>query len=182
MKGPHYNTCLEGILATMGENGERSIEWDFTRERKRLHTLYKGDLGTKNTLQRVWETRIRDLEEKGWTMAFTNGSGLNYKAAGGFCSNPNRTDKEHQLETSRNKYLRTKSTHFNGELEGIALALEQHTHTGTNLLAILTDFKPAIRVLEKLDSGTEAPRSAIEARIHQVLGTRENNRQDTYIA
>ena len=182
VKGPHYNTCLEEILAAMGENGERRIEWDFTRERKQLHTLYKGDLGTKDTLQVVWEMRIRDLEEEGWTTAFTDGSGLNHKAAGGFCSNPNRTDKERQPETSGSKYLGTKSTHFDGELEGIALALEQHTHTGTNLLAILTDSKPAIRVLEKLDSGTEAPRSAIEARIHQVLGTLENNRQDTYIA
>ena len=88
------------------------------------------------------------------------------------------------------KYLGIKSTHFDGELEGIALALEKHTHThshphshtSTNLLAILTDSKPAIRVLEKLDSGTEGPRSVIEARIQHTLDIRKNNNQDTYIA
>ena len=94
VKGPHYNMCLEGILAVMGENGERSIEWDFTRKRKQIHTLYKGDLRTKDTLQVVWQTRIRDLEEEGWTTTFTDGSGLNHKVAGGFCSNLSRTDKE----------------------------------------------------------------------------------------
>ena len=45
----------------------------------------------------VWEMRVRDLEEEGWTTAFTDGSGLNDKAVGGFCSIPNRTDKERQL-------------------------------------------------------------------------------------
>ena len=34
VKKPHYNTCLEGILASMGENGERTITWDFHRGRK----------------------------------------------------------------------------------------------------------------------------------------------------
>ena len=111
-----------------------------------------------------------------WTTAFTD------KSEGGFCSNPNRTDKERQPELLGSEYLGTKSTHFDRELEGIALALEKHTHTGTYLLAILTDSKPAIRVLEKLDSGTEAPRLAIEARIQHTLEVWENNRQETYIA
>ena len=182
VKGTHYNIRLEEILAAIGENGERQITWDFTRERKQLHTLQQGDLGTKDTPQVVWEMRVRDLEEEGWTTAFTDGSGLKDKAAGGFCSNPNRTDKERQPELSGSGYLGTKATHFDGELEGIALALEKHTHTGTNLLAMLTDSKPAIRVLEKLDSGTEAPRSAIEARIQRSLEIRENNRQETYLA
>ena len=39
VKGPHFNTCLEEILAATGENGERQIEWDFTRKRKKIHTL-----------------------------------------------------------------------------------------------------------------------------------------------
>ena len=43
---------------------------------------------------------MRDLEEEGWTTAFTDGSGLNDKAVGGFCSNPNRTYKEKQPELS----------------------------------------------------------------------------------
>ena len=78
------------------------------------------------------------------------------------------------------KYLGTKSTHFDGELEGIALALEKHATT--HMLAILSDSKPAIRVLEKLDSGTEAPRSIIEARIHRSLESREHDKLDTYVA
>ena len=93
---------------------------------------------------------------------------------------PKQTDKQRQPELSGSEYLGTKATHFDGELEGIALALEKHSDT--LMVAILTDSKPAIRVLEKLDSGSEAPRSAIEARIQHTLETRENNKQDTYIA
>ena len=76
----------------MGENGERQIEWDFTRERKRIHTIQRGDLGTKDTIQVVWEMKVRELEEEGWTTAFTDGSGLNDKGARSFCPNPNRLD------------------------------------------------------------------------------------------
>ena len=182
VKKPHYNTCLENILAATGENGERQIGWDFPREKKKIHTLYRGDLGTKDTLQVVWEMRVRELEEEGWTTAFTDGSGLNDKAAGGFCSNPSRLDKERQPEMQGSGYLGTKATHFDGELEGIALALEKHTDADTHLLAIMTDSKPAIRTLEKLDSGAEAPRSAIEARIQRTLEIRKDRNADTYIA
>ena len=31
-KSPHYNSCLEEILAAMGENGEREIPWNFDRD------------------------------------------------------------------------------------------------------------------------------------------------------
>ena len=34
VKKPHYNTCLEEILASTGENGEREIMWDFYRGKK----------------------------------------------------------------------------------------------------------------------------------------------------
>ena len=44
-----------------------------------------------------------------------------------------------------------------------------YTDADTHLLAIMTDSKPAIRTLEKLDSGAEAPHSAIEARIQKTL-------------
>ena len=125
---------------------------------------------------------MRELEEEGWTTAFTDGSGLNDKAAGGFCSNPSRLDKERQPDLEGSGYLGPKSTHFDGELEGIALALEKHTDADTHLLAILTDSKPAIRTLKKLDSGAEAPGSGTEARIQKTLETRENNKQETYLA
>ena len=114
--------------------------------------------------------------------AFTDGYGLDYKAAGGFCSKPNRQDKDSQPELMGSEYLGTKSTHIDGELEGIALALEGHTKKGTNTVALLSDCKPAIRTVEKLDREEEAPRSHIEARILHTLETRENNRQETYIA
>ena len=103
------------------------------------------------TLKVVWEMRIRDLEDEGWSTAFTDGSGLNLKAASGFCSNPNNTS----VKPPGSKYLGTRSTHFNGELEGIALALENHTEN--LMLAIPTDSKPAIQVLEKLNLGKEGP-------------------------
>ena len=71
-------------------------------------------------------------------------------------------------------------THFDAEPEGIALALEGQINT--NMVAMLSDCIPAIRVVAKLDSGTEAPRSSIEARIQHGLETQENKVQETYIA
>ena len=104
VKPPHYRTCLEDILAAMGENGERQIDWHFPREGKANHTIQRGDLGTKDTIQIVWEMRIRDPEEEGWTTAFTDGSGLNDKAAGGFCANPKRLDTVRQPDLSGSGY------------------------------------------------------------------------------
>ena len=135
-----------------------------------------GDLGTKDTPRVVWEMSIRELEE-GWTTAFTDGSGIDDKAAGGFCSNPNRLDKDRQPDLSGGQYLGIKVTHFDGELAGIALALEGHNDTNT--VTLLSDCKPAIRVVEKIDSGTVAPRSSIEARIQLALETRKARLQDT---
>ena len=174
---PHYNTSLEEILALTGENGEREIEWG-----KKVQNLQHRDpeLGTKGTPRIVWELRIRKLEEEeGWTTAFTDGSGLDNKAAGGFCSNPTRP--AHQPNLSGERYLGIRATHIEGELEVIALALEAHNEKNTAMLAILSDCRPAIRVTEKLDSGTEGPRSSIEARIQSDLETRENKQQETYI-
>ena len=109
---------------------------------------------------------VRDLEEEGWTMTFTDGSGLGSKAAGIFCSNPNRLDKDRQPDRSGDQYLGIKVTHFDGEL-----ALEGHNDTNMDTVALLSDYKPAIRVVEKVDSRTEAPRPAIEARIQLALET-----------
>ena len=104
------------------------------------------------------------------------------QAAGGFCSNPNRQDKDRQPEVMGSEYLGGKSTHIDGELEGIALALEKHTEKGTNMVALLSDCKTAIRTVEKLDRGEEAPLSHIEARILNALETREHYLQETYMA
>ena len=46
----------------MGENGERDIESGFPRERDRVHAVHFADLGTKNSLQILWEMKIRQLE------------------------------------------------------------------------------------------------------------------------
>ena len=184
VRKPHYNTCLEEILASTGENGEREIVWDFHRGTKQIRNLEHRDpeLGTKDTPRIVWEMRIRDLEEdEGWTTAFTDGSGLNNKAAGGFCSNPNKPPRtlDPIPDLSGKKYLGTRATHIDGELEGIALALEAHEQTG--MLAILSDCRPAIRTTENLDSGTQVPRSHIEARIQEALETRGNQQLETMI-
>ena len=42
------------------------------------HPPTSRDLGSKDTLQ-VVEMRVRELEEEGWTTAFTDKSGLNIK-------------------------------------------------------------------------------------------------------
>ena len=44
------------------------------------HAAHFADLGTKNTFRIMWGLRIRELEEEGWTTAFTDGSGLDSKA------------------------------------------------------------------------------------------------------
>ena len=117
------------------------------------------ELGTKDTLKVIWDLRIRELEEEGWTTCYTDGSGLENKAAGAY------TRSSHtglHKERSGSEYLGTRATHHDGELTGIAQALEESRDV--NLLAILTDSKPAISTIKKLDSGTAPPRSEIEAR------------------
>src|SRR5258706_6870555 len=170
----------------MGANGEREITWEFHRGRKLIHNLQHRDpeLGTKDTPQLVWELRIRELEEEeGWTTVFPDGSGLDNKAAGAFCPNPTRPDKERNPEDlSGDKYLGTRATHIDGELEGIALALETHNEKRTGMLAILSDCRPAIRTVEKLDAGLEGPRSHIEARIQKALESRETQHLETHIS
>ena len=97
---------LEEILASMGENGEREITWNFRRGRDKIHAIHSAELGTKDTLRIVWEMRIRELEE-GWTTTFTEGCGLDNQASGSFCSNPNRLNKA--LDRSGNQFLGIKS-------------------------------------------------------------------------
>ena len=135
------------------------------------------ELGTKDTLKVVWDLRIRELEEEGWTTCYTDGSGLENKASGAF-TRSNHTGLH--KERSGSKYLGTRATHFDGELNGIAQALEESREV--NLLTILTDSKPAISTIRKLDSGTVPPRSEIEARILDELCRRSHNRLDTGLA
>ena len=68
-------------------------------------------MGTRETPRIVWEMRIRELKQ-GWATAFTDGSCLDDKAAGGFCGNPNRLDKD----LSGIQYLEIQATHFDGDL------------------------------------------------------------------
>ena len=49
------------------------------------------------------------------------------------------------------------------------------------MVALLSDCKPVIRMVEKIDLGI-APQSAIEARIQLALETRKEGLQDTYLA
>ena len=50
------------------------------------------------------------------------------------------------------------------------------------MLAILTDSKPAISTVKKLDSGAAPPWSEIEARLLKELCKRTGNNQDTCVA
>ena len=118
-----YNTCLEEILATMGENGERKIPWDFDREIHTPQALTEiEELGTGDTDKVVWDLRIRnELEEEGWTICYSDGSGLEDKAAGAY------TRKSYlgfHKEKTGSEYLGTRATHYDGGLSGIAQALE----------------------------------------------------------
>ena len=76
------------------------------------------------------------------------------------------------------EYLGIKATHYDGELNGITQALEEAREV--NMLAILTDSKPAISALRKLDNGADPQRSEIEARILKELCGRED--KDTCVA
>ena len=164
-------------VAAMGENGEREIVWNFSRDTRTPRAISMLELGTKDTLKVVWDLRIRELEEEGWTTCYTDGSGLENKAAGSF------TRSSHtglHGERTGSKYLGTRATHYDGELDGIAQALEESREV--NLLAILTDSKPAISTIRKLDSGTVPPRSEIEARILSELCRRSHDHLDTSLA
>ena len=55
----------------------------------RDHTPYSLEIWAscnKDTPKVVWELWIRDLEGEGWNIAFSDGSGLDGKAAGGYYS------------------------------------------------------------------------------------------------
>ena len=79
--------------------------------------------------------------------------------------------------TTGSRYLGTRATHYDGELSGIAQALGESREV--NMLVILTDSKPAISTIKKLDSGTAPPRSEIEAQILNELCRRSQNQLDT---
>ena len=133
----------------MGENGERKITWDFNRDVQSPQAITEIDLGTKDTLKAVWDLHIwNELEEEGWTTSYTDGSGLEDKASGAFTRNSYTGFHE---EKTGSRYLGTRATHYDGELSGIAQALEESREV--NLLAILTDSKPAISTTKKLDKG-----------------------------
>ena len=74
----------------------------------------------------------------------------------------------------------TRATHYDGELSGIAQALEELREV--SMLAILTDSKPAISTLRKLDTGAAPPRSEIEARILKEICSRFHEKDDTCVA
>ena len=111
VKKPHYNTCLEEILSSIGENGERKISWDFNRKTRAPQALTKiEELGTKDTDKVVWELRIqKELEEEGWTVCYSDGSGLDDKAAGAYTRKC--FSGLHEKKTGSN-YLGTRATHY----------------------------------------------------------------------
>ena len=58
-----YNTSLEEILATTGENGEKRITWDFERVPEKDRVPGK-ELGTGETPKTAWELRERSWKTK----------------------------------------------------------------------------------------------------------------------
>ena len=57
---------LEEILAAMGENGERRIDWNFDPTPCTPPVIVESELGTGETPKVAWELRIRrELEEEG---------------------------------------------------------------------------------------------------------------------
>ena len=85
----------------------------------------------------------------------------------------------HEKKTG-SEYLGIKANHYDGELSGIAQALEETREV--QMLAILTDSKPAISTLRKLDNGAAPPRPEIEARILNELCRRSDTNKDTFVA
>ena len=107
----------------------------------------------------IWELRIRkELEVEGWTICYTDGSGLDDKASGAYTLKSGLHE-----EKVGSEYLGTRATHYDGELSGIAQALEGAREA--SMLTILTDSKQAVSTLRKLDQRRAPPRSEIEARI-----------------
>ena len=113
---------LEEILATMGENGERKIEWNFHQTPYTPQALVEKELGTGETPKVAWELRIRELEEEGWTTCYTDGSGLEIKAEGAYTQKCHLGFHEDKPDS---EYLVTRATHYDGELSCIAQGLEE---------------------------------------------------------
>ena len=76
------------------------------------------------------------------------------------------------------EYLGKKATHYDRDLAGIAQVMEEAREV--NMLAILTDRKPGISTLRKLDRGLTPPRSKIETREMEELCRRID--KDTCVA
>ena len=68
----------------------------------------------------------------------------------------------------------TRATYYDSKLNGISNALEGAREV--NILAILTDSKPAISAITKLDKRLVPPRSEIEARILEELCKRADSK------
>ena len=79
---------------------------------------------------------------------------------------------------SGSEYLSKKATQYDGELAGLAQAMEEVREV--NMLAILTDSKPGILTLRKLDRGLTLPCLEIKARVLKELCIRID--KDTYVA
>ena len=173
-QGPH--TTTSAWRRFLASNGEREIEWDFHRGRKQTHNIQSKELETKDTPRSP--DSMRDEDKR------AGRGGVDYRFYRWI--RPEWRGSRRILEQARQRQTTRpvggqlpgiKATHYDGEFEGIALALERHTDVDTNMVALLSDCKPAIWVVEKLDSGAEAPRSSIEARIQHALETRENKYQ-----
>ena len=81
--------------------------------------------------------RIRDLEEEGWNVTFTDGFGLDGKAARRYFFKTSTGASAGSRTSTGSLYVGTRATRFHGELAGIALFLEDQNDAG--MLAILSD-------------------------------------------
>ena len=129
-----YSTSLEEILASMGENGDRRVTWEFDQSLRALRALVEKELGTGDISRIIWELRIwRELEDEGWTDAIPTGRAWKTQRRGsahlGF----------HEDRT-KSEYLGTRATNNDGKLSGIAQALE-----GAREVSMLAIRGPGLR-------------------------------------
>ena len=107
---------------------------------------------------------LSTLLQEGWRLAYTDGSGNEGHTGSGCFSQ----DRKGNPERETGRYLGNKSTAYDGELTGIALAVEDHDSAS---LLVVTDSRAALARTVALSEGAP-PQSGAERDIKKGLAAR----------
>ena len=122
-----------------------------------------------------WLTKIAELQDQGFTTAYSDGTGRELHAAAATVA----ASRRYTPPPPSHKYLGTLATVADAERQGILLSLRTLRHDHSVLL--LSDCQAAIDTVTNLTKG-QPPRSGIESEIKSLIQERNNSNHDTAIS